>query len=59
MRVVTAVKIGDVIGRRRGTGGYMARGNQPAAQQRLLVFAVQLENFDEQVLKHLYCAIYI
>ena len=37
----------------------MTRGDQSAAQKRLLVFAIQLEDFDEQVLKHLNYAIYI
>lgn len=36
----------------------MTRRNQPAAQKRLLVFTIQLEDFDEQILKHLSCGFY-
>jgi hypothetical protein len=37
----------------------MARGNQPAAEKRLLVFTIQLENFSEQILKHLNCGFHV
>jgi hypothetical protein len=37
----------------------MARWNQPAPEQGLLVFSVQLEDFDDQVLKHLNCLFHV
>jgi len=37
----------------------MAGWNQAAAEQGLLIFAVQLENLYDQVLKHLNCGFYI